>query len=371
MFDLKNCLDSTSAISLLASPVGPSPYGWLDMNTSRGSGLDRAPVSHSLPPVNEREPLMPDTSGPKCAASLNSAALQSSLESKLRARMEGRGAPEYALTWKHWDMPSGPPICALRASGRRISDRDCTGVAEGWSTPRANKWGFPDSHGSNETPVGWNTPRATDGSNGGPSQANGALSADAGKVTGWATPKAADGRGSPYTPTETRRSELRKQMPAGWPSPNAQEFGCRDVERTQERRKECKERTGNGNGFGLTLGQAVMLNVAGWPTPTSNNSTGSGTQGREGGENLQTAAGWAAPTTRDHKDTGTLENVPVNCLLGRQAPLSIAPTERRAGYALNPEFSRWLMGFPVAWGSCGAMAMQSCRSSRQSSSSPS
>ncbi len=264
MFDLKNCLDSTSAISSLASPVGPSPYGWLDTNTSRGSGPDRAPVSHSLPPVNEKEPLMPDTSGPKCAASLNSAALQSSLESKLRARMEGRGAPEYALTWKHWDMPSGPPICALRASGRRISDKDSTGV-EGWSTPRANKWGFPDSHGSNETPAGW------------------------------ATPKAADGRGSPYTPTETRRSELRKQMPAGW----------------------------------------------------------------------------ATPTTRDHKDTGTLENVPVNCLLGRQAPLSIAQTERRAGYALNPEFSRWLMGFPVAWGSCGAMAMQSCRNSRQSSSSPS
>lgn len=300
MFDLKNCLDSTSAIFSLASQVGPSPYGWLDTNTSRGSGLDRAPVSPSLPPVNEKEPLMPDTSGLKCAASLNSAALQSSLESRLRARMEGRGAPEYVLTWKHWDMPSGPPICALRASGRRISDKDSTGV-EGWSTPRANKWGFPDSHGSNETP-------------------------------------------------------------AGWPSPNAQEFGCRDVERTQERRKECKERTGNGNGFGLTLGQAVMLNVAGWPSPNALPPNRGGLQ-----TNPQKALERVAQGHQMNlDDAATLAGAP-----GAAAPLSIAPTERRAGYALNPEFSRWLMGFPVAWGSCGAMAMQSCRNSRQSSSSPS
>ena len=31
----------------------------------------------------------------------------------------------------------------------------------GWSTPRANKWGFPDAHGSHETPLApWPTPMA-------------------------------------------------------------------------------------------------------------------------------------------------------------------------------------------------------------------
>lgn len=281
MFDLKNCLDSTSAISSLASPVGPSPYGWLDMNTSRGSGPDRAPVSHSLPPVNEKEPLMPDTSGPKCAASLDSAALQSSLESKLRAKMEGRGAPEYVLTWKHWDMPSGPPICALRASGRRISDKDCTGG-------QLLEW------------VPWSEDATSD---------------ESGE---WVA--------LPRTP------EIR-----GWPSPNALPPNRGGL---QTNPQKALERVAQGHQ--MNLDDAATL-----------------------------VAGWATPTTRDHKDTGTLENVPVNCLLGRQAPLSIAPTERRAGYALNPEFSRWLMGFPVAWGSCGAMAMQSCRNLRQSSSSPS
>src|SRR5574340_147981 len=37
----------------------------------------------------------------------------------------------------------------------------------------------------------------------------------------------------------------------------------------------------------------------GWPTPTSNNGTGAGTEGRQGGENLQTAgqlAGWVTTT---------------------------------------------------------------------------
>lgn len=38
-----------------------------------------------------------------------------------------------------------------------------------------------------------------------------------------------------------------------------------------------------------------------------------------------------------------------------------------AGDRLSPEHSRWLMGYPVAWGCCGATAMRSCRRSRRSS----
>lgn len=70
--------------------------------------------------------------------------------------------------------------------------------------------------------------------------------------------------------------------------------------------------------------------LTGWPTPTSNNGTGAGTQGREGGENLQTAgqlAGWPTPTTRDWKDGANPDvNVPLNALLGRVAWLAGWPT---------------------------------------------
>jgi hypothetical protein len=47
------------------------------------------------------------------------------------------GSLEYELTWKTWDMPSGPPICALRASGRHKSDSGFIG----WPTPRSSDRG--------------------------------------------------------------------------------------------------------------------------------------------------------------------------------------------------------------------------------------
>ncbi len=75
---------------------------------------------------------MLDTSGPSSADSSPSATLQQSLENRLQARMAGYGSPEYVLTWKHWDMQSGVPICAQRASVRRTSDSGFTG----WPTPQ-------------------------------------------------------------------------------------------------------------------------------------------------------------------------------------------------------------------------------------------
>lgn len=65
--------------------------------------------------------------------------------------------------------------------------------------------------------------------------------------------------------------------------------------------------------------------------------------------------------------------VPENSRLGRQvvgqtAELLNAETASSGGYRLNPRFSRWLMGFPAAWDSCGATAMQSCRRLQRNSS---
>ena len=213
------------------SPGGPmtSPSGLAPVRVSRFRARD----SGRAMPTN-------DTSGPLFTASSPSAALQRSLENRLRAALGVNGSPEYALTWKHWDMPSGPPICALRASARRTSDSGFTG---------------------------WPTPCQQDGPNGGPAQ------------------------GSDRLP-----------------------------------------------------GAAAL-------------------------------AGWATPTSRDHKDGATdLEKagVPINGLLGRQVSLASGPTtsspaqtEKRG--ALNPAHSRWLMGYPAAWDSCGATAMQSCRRSRRRS----
>jgi hypothetical protein len=155
-----------------------------------------------------------------------SADLQRSLESRLRAALAGRGSPEYVLTWKRWDIGSGVPICALRASGHRTSasgfggwptpmagtparngnsaagntdsSRAIVAMFAGWPTPKAMEdnrtteqyLSFKGKHGASNISglqvlvrmAGWNTPRATDGTHGGPNQTGGALPADAARA---------------------------------------------------------------------------------------------------------------------------------------------------------------------------------------------
>ena len=56
-----------------------------------------------------------------------------------------------------------------------------------------------------------------------------------------------------------------------WPTPSASVFG-ENTEKELSRRALLKEKHGNGNGAGLTLGLAAQL--ASWPTPTATNYEG-------------------------------------------------------------------------------------------------
>jgi len=263
-------MNTPNATSLPGSADG---HTLCDSRTGRKtgqSGQDRAHASHSARLAKEKEFGIVETFGPLFELSSPSASLQRCLESRLRVRMAGYGSPEFELTWKPWDMPAGPAICALRASGRRTSDSGCTG------------WHTPQHHDSSPRGKGQKLKHGT-------KHGCGDLNADAqlaapgnplaapGEMTGWATPSASDIR-----------------------HPGSLEH--------------------LGRRFSNTRGKRLEQQVA------------------------------------------------VYLDSGRNIELFHASTENRG--ALNPEHSRWLMGFPAEWGFCGATAMQSCRRSRRCSSRP-
>lgn len=71
------------------------------------------------------------TSGRTGSTSSASTALQSSLESRLRARTRILGSTLFKMTWKAWVTPSGRSRFRLRASALRTSETGSTG----WPTP--------------------------------------------------------------------------------------------------------------------------------------------------------------------------------------------------------------------------------------------
>jgi len=155
---------SPNAISSPGSEAGVTPSALPDGPTMSPSGPAPVPVSRFRSQDSEKAMPINDTCGPLFTASSPSFALQSSLESRLRARMGGNGSPLFALTWKEVDMPAGVPICALRASGHRTSGSGCT------------SWPTPDCSDGNTRPNGkggrtmmdeamkasWPTPQAAD-----------------------------------------------------------------------------------------------------------------------------------------------------------------------------------------------------------------
>ena len=131
MSDPQTLPDTPSVTSSQGSEAGRLRYDWLDGPMTCPFGP--VPALASLSPRQAlAEGLMTrDTYGPPSGGLSTSAALQQSTGSRLRARLDGRGSPEYRLTSRQWDMPPLEPIYALRASMHRTSGNGCTG----WVTP--------------------------------------------------------------------------------------------------------------------------------------------------------------------------------------------------------------------------------------------
>lgn len=134
MFDLMNLTALASAISSQASAAGPSPCVTPNGQTISPSGPAPAPASPSASRERGKARKTNATFGPSGFGSSESASLQSSLESKLRALTDLNGSPEFTLKWSQRLMRSGQRICVLLARARPMSEN---GISS-WPTPTAS-----------------------------------------------------------------------------------------------------------------------------------------------------------------------------------------------------------------------------------------
>lgn len=266
-----------------------------------------------------------DTSGPKYGGSSATVALQSSLENRLRARMAAYGSLEYVLQWKPWIMPLGRPICALRASGPRTSDKESGGAPcnrRGWASANLD---------------------------------------DCNNVT----------RNSGSFQSLTRAALLASTTISGWPTPDASQMNDGEsLESFQARQAVLREKKINGNGAGMPLGIAAQL--AGWPTPQAHDVSGRlenqkqlhGT--KHGCSDLgQTAqlAGWPTPKAGDthgptpeaHREkkltegNGCSELVDTALLAGWPTPMAGSPGTENYNPAGNTDSSRKTEALISGW----------------------
>lgn len=335
--------DLRSATFSQALAAGHTRYDWLASPTTSSCGREAALANHSAAPGKAEELTIRDIFGRPSDGSSPSAGLQSSLESRLRARLDEAGAPEYAMTSKSWAMELGPAIYARRASTPRTSGKD-----SGGEPPTLE-----------QMLDGWQTAQASD-PEGGVMKMTGEFSESKGKyklrdwrhLAGWPnTPQAIDACG------EGRPPRLKKDMP-------------RDPNLTGSYRGDLKD-------------WAVL---AGWPTASVRDQKGgyNGGRIRNGKQPTDTLdvtamlSGWPTSQASDPVEGARTAPESRQACLGRDVPLTGWPTlgeTASTGLAvtesfvacqqrlseiekprLNPFFSLWLMGYPTAWGIAGLIS---------------
>ncbi len=363
-----------NAISSPGLGSGASPPASSDGTTTRPYGPAPALASLSARQAKAAGSLTSGTSGPRSTILSNSAALQSSLASRLRAETETLGSTLYRLTWKQRALPSGRLKPSLAASARPTSDPEIIG----WRTPTL---GSPNSlRGTGQDPE----KRAAGG--------HSINLQDEVTLSAWPTASARDWKdtaGMATTGTNPDGSERSRldQLPrvaflAGWPTATATD---------PERRGVLDETNPN-----VTLNLAAQF--ASWTTPSATDGERGGTltpsmSGTSLTQQVNAAlSGWPTPRTvtggaesaarkqelgRTSSGGGDLQAAALDTIVSGPARLTASgemltgsSAGTKSGGQLNPAHSLWLMlgPFATAWASCGERVTLSRSGKRRGSS---
>jgi DNA (cytosine-5)-methyltransferase 1 len=134
----------------------------------------------------------------------------------------------------------------------------------------------------------------------------------------WPTPVSSDHKNRGPNSKQQGLSEWVRM----WPTPSANQYETKDLDKMLERRARCKESSGNGNGFGLTLANAVQI------------------------EERKT---WATPRTSDYKSCGPVGSKSHHHMTEKQYLCAQVKKEDQPTGHLNPTWVEWLMGWPIGW----------------------
>ena len=344
MSSQKTLEDSRSVTSSQGLVDGAQQPDLLDGMMTDQCGQEAHPASHSVQPGTGKEKtISSDISGRCSLISSASAALQLSLENRLRQQLEWGGSTIYKKIWKQKVTPAQWSYSQLAASVPRTKEIDSSMSQKGWATPNTMD--------------------------------HMALRSDEALLRQETTIR--KGRTFPNNLREQvdpRSQEIYAtgKIPAAWPTPSAT---CRETSlETMKKRKEFRKRNANQNTVPMYLPDAVQV------MHSKEYAEAMGYKDEE-------RAAWPTPTTRDYKDTGDLSKSMIRkdgksrcdsvprvastigaarmITSGQEANTYIAEMGKSVKYQLNPRFSLWLMGYPIEWAHCAERVTPLSRKSRQ------